>query len=340
MSIYIDKKYISLLAPKLDRFKQKSEFLWNFRCPICGDSSKNKLKTRGYIYRRKSDLFFTCHNCGSGLSFGNLLKTVDRSLYSAYQMERYKDSNGGNTARPDFTHIKQKPVFNVEKKIKVDDYIPSVESLFDNHAAKRYVMDRKIPKEKWDHLYYAEDFEDFVKKIYSEYDKSLYAEPRLVIPFYDEKNILLGVQGRALVRSAVKYITIKFSDDSAKVFGLNTVDKTKKIYVVEGPIDSLFLENSIAMMDASLYTAISSVGDHDYVFVYDNEPRNKEVINHMKKTIDLGKKICIWPKHLDMKDINEMVMRGYSPSMVQGIIDSNTFSGLKATMQLMTWNKV
>lgn len=340
MSLYIDKKYISLLAPKLDRFKQKSEFLWNFRCPICGDSSKNKLKMRGYIYRRKSDLFFTCHNCGSGLSFGNLLKTVDRSLYSAYQMERYKDSNGGNTAKPDFSLAKQKPVFNIEKKICVGDFIPSIESLDDKHAAKRYIIDRRIPKDKWSQLYYAEDFEDFVKKIHPEYDKSLYAEPRLVIPFYDEKNILLGFQGRALVNSKVKYITIKLSDDNPKVFGLNTIDKTKKIYVVEGPIDSLFLQNSIAMMDASLYTAISSVGNYDYVFVYDNEPRNKEVINHMKKTIDLGKNVCIWPKHIIAKDINEMVRVGNTPSSIQSIIDSNTFSGLKATMQLATWNKV
>jgi len=335
MSLYIDKKYISLLAPKLDKFRQKSEYLWNFRCPVCGDSQKNKLKMRGYIYRRKSDLFFTCHNCGTGHSFGNLLKMVDRSLYSQYQMERFKNESAGNTAKPDFSMLMEKPVFNTQKKIN----LPTIESLPITHAGRAYVKDRFIPKERWVDLYYAEDFDLFVKDIFPEYDKKLYAEPRLVIPFYDEKNILLGFQGRALVNSKVKYITIKLSDDNLKVYGLDRVDKTKKIYVVEGPIDSMFLQNSLAMMDASLYNVISTVGNYDYTFVFDNEPRNKDVCKHMQKTIAIGKSICIWPKHLDMKDINEMILRGYSPAMIQGIIDSNTFSLLKAQLEFGSWSK-
>jgi len=335
MSLYIDKKYISLLAPKLDKFRQKSEYLWNFRCPVCGDSQKNKLKMRGYIYRRKSDLFFTCHNCGAGHSFGNLLKMVDRSLYSQYQMERYKNESAGNTAKPDFSMLMEKPVFNVEKKIN----LPTIESLPKTHAARGYVKDRKIPEERWSDLYYAEDFELFVKEILPDYDKKLYAEPRLVIPFYDEKNILLGFQGRALVNSKVKYITIKLSDDNLKVYGLNRIDKSKKIYVVEGPIDSMFLDNSLAMMDASLYNVISSVGNYDYVFIYDNEPRNKDVCKHMQKTILMGKSICIWPKHIEAKDINEMVLKGRPPAAIQSIIDSNTFSLLKAQLEFGSWSK-
>lgn len=335
MSLYIDKKYISLLAPKLDKFRQKSEYLWNFRCPVCGDSQKNKLKMRGYIYRRKSDLFFTCHNCGTGHSFGNLLKMVDRSLYSQYQMERFKSESAGNTAKPDFSMLMEKPVFNIQKKIN----LPTIESLPVKHTARGYVKDRFIPKERWSDLYYAEDFELFVKEILPDYDKRLYAEPRLVIPFYDEKNILLGFQGRALVNSKVKYITIKLSDDNLKVYGLDRVDKTKKIYVVEGPIDSMFLQNSLAMMDASLYNVISTVGNYDYTFVFDNEPRNKDVCKHMQKAIAMGKSVCIWPKHLDMKDINEMILRGYSPAVIQGIIDSNTFSLLKAQLEFGSWSK-
>ena len=335
MSLYIDKKYISLLAPKLDKFRQKSEYLWNFRCPMCGDSQKNKLKMRGYIYRRKSDLFFTCHNCGTGHSFGNLLKMVDRSLYSQYQMERFKNENAGNTAKPDFSMLMEKPVFNTQKKIN----LPNVESLPITHAARHYVKDRFIPKERWSDLYYAEDFDLFVKDIFPEYDKKLYAEPRLVIPFYDEKNILLGFQGRALVNSKVKYITIKLSDDNLKVYGLNRVDKTKKIYVVEGPIDSMFLQNSLAMMDASLYNVISTVGNYDYTFVFDNEPRNKDVCRHMQKAIMMGKSICIWPKHITAKDINEMVLKGSSPAAIQSIIDSNTFSLLKAQLEFGSWSK-
>ena len=338
MSLYIDKKYISLLAPKLEKFRQKSEYLWNFRCPVCGDSQKNKLKMRGYIYRRKSDLFFTCHNCGTGHSFGNLLKLVDRSLYSQYQMERFQNESSGNTAKPDFSIFTEKPVFVKKKSID----LPSIESLDITHAAKGYVKDRRIPKECWSELYYAEDFELFVKEILPDYDKKLYAEPRLVIPFYDEKNILLGFQGRALVNSKVKYITIKLSDDNTKVYGLNKLDKSKKIYVVEGPIDSLFLQNSLATMDASLYNVVSSVGNLNYTFIYDNEPRNKDVAKHMQKTIDLGKDICVWPKLVEScKDINEMVIkRGYSPSILQGIIDNHTYNGLRAKLEFENWRKI
>jgi hypothetical protein len=250
-------------------------------------------------------------------------------------MERFKNESAGNTAKPDFSMLMEKPVFNTQKKIN----LPTIESLPITHDARHYVKDRFIPKERWSDLYYAEDFDLFVKDIFPECDKKLYAEPRLVIPFYDEKNILLGFQGRALVNSKVKYITIKLSDDNLKVYGLDRVDKTKKIYVVEGPIDSMFLQNSLAMMDASLYNVISTVGNYDYTFVFDNEPRNKDVCKHMQKAITMGKSVCIWPKHIAAKDINEMILKGTSPAMIQGIIDSNTFSLLKAQLEFGSWSK-
>lgn len=335
MSLYIDRKYVSLLSPKLERFTQKSDYLWNFRCPVCGDSQKNKSKMRGYIYRRKNDLFFSCHNCGASHTFGTLLKLTDRSLYSAYQLECYSDGNTTKTKKPDFSFAKTQPVF--EKKATIN--LPSIESLPNTHAARGYVKDRKIPEKYFSELYYAENFHDFVMEMLPSYEKNLYDEPRLVIPFYDEENNLLGFQGRDLLKSKIKYITIKLSNDNKKVYGLNHVDKSKRIYVVEGPIDSMFLDNSLATMDASLYSIILSVGNHDYVFVYDNEPRNKDVVDRMKKTIDMGKNICVWPSHIKHKDINEMVLRGYSPAMIQSIIDSNTFNGLKAKLEFERWSK-
>ena len=337
MSLYIDTKYVSLLSPKLEKFTRKSEYLWNFRCPICGDSAKNKLKTRGYIYRRKSDLFYTCHNCHTSISFGNFLKTLDGSLFKEYQLDRFKNESSGNVAKPDFSIAKTKPVF--KKKVTIN--LPSIEDLPNSHAAKGYVKDRKIPEKYFSQLFYAQNFHDFVKEMLPSYEKTLYDEPRLVIPFYDEENNLLGFQGRDLLKSKVKYITIKLSDDNKKVYGLNSLDKSKRVYVVEGPIDSMFLENSLAMMDASLYSVISAVGNLDYVFIYDNEPRNKEIVKHMQKTIEMGKNICIWPKHLaHLKDINEMVQRGYLPSMLQSIIDTNTFNTHRAMLEFSTWKKV
>lgn len=341
MALYVDKKFVSLIANRLERFSQKSDYLWNFRCPICGDSHKNKFKARGYIYRRKNDLFFSCHNCGTSLSFGNLIKTVDRNLYSEYQMERYKTDSHSNVAKPDFTMAKEKPKFSCDKTTKIN--LPTIKSLSEDHVAKRYMINRKIPRDKFDRIYYASNFKAFVSEIYPDYDKlqSLYEnEARLIFPYYDEKNILIGFQGRAIGESKVKYITIKLDEDNRKVFGLDTVDFNKTVYVVEGPIDSLFLHNSIAMMDASLYNVILLLGDHDYVFVYDNEPRNKDIVKHMQKTIDMKRKVCIWPKNVVQKDINDMILSGMTSVEILDIIDKNTHSELKAKLEFELWKKV
>ena len=334
MSLYIDKKFVSLVSTKLERFKQQSEYLWNFRCPICGDSHKNKAKTRGYFYRRKSDLFYTCHNCGTSLSVGNFLKAIDPSLYREYQLERYKNESTGNVAKPDFSIAKIKPVFAT----RID--LPTISSLSDNHPAKAYLLKRKIPRDKLDDIYYADDFSAFVKDIHPEYDKTLYKEQRIIFPFYDEKKNLLGFQGRAVGNSKIKYITIKLNDDNKKVFGLDRVDFSKKVYVVEGPIDSLFLQNSLATMDASLYNISLLLGNHDYVFIHDNEPRNAAIVKHMEKTISHGKNIFIWPQDIVSKDINDYILTGATSSEIQSIIDKNTFQGLRAKLEFERWRKV
>jgi len=336
MSVFIDRKYISLLSPKLDKFHQKSEYLWNFRCPICGDSQKNKLKMRGYVYRRKSDLFFTCHNCSTNLSFGNLLKTMDASLYKEYQMERFKNESGGNTAKPDFSKFICNPIFN--KKIKID--LPDIDSLSEDHVAKVYIKRRNIPVERYSEIFYARNFREFILNLIPDYDKTLYEEERIVIPFYDENKDLLGVQGRALVNSKIKYITVKLHDDNMKVFGLDKLNKSRRVYVVEGPIDSMFLDNSIATMDASLYNIVPTLGSLDYVFIYDNEPRNKEIVKKMNKTIEMDLNICIWPTDIVSKDINEMISVEFKQSaLIQSIIDTRTFSGLRARLEFETWRK-
>lgn len=339
MSLFIDKKFVSLVSPKLEKFKQKSEYLWTFRCPICGDSQKNKFKTRGYFYRRKSDLCFVCHNCGTGMSLGNFLKTTDRSLYREYQLERYKDESQGNVAKPDFSIAMEKPKFSCDNTTKID--LPTVASLHEEHEAKVYLLKRKLPRDVLNAIYYTSNFKAFVLEMIPNYEKNLIdGDKRIIIPFYDENNKLLGFQGRAIGNSKVKYITIKLEEDNPKVFGLNRIDFTKKIYVVEGPIDSLFLQNAIAMMDASLYNVILLLGNHDYVFVYDNEPRNPEIVRHMKKTIDMARKVCIWPKNIVDKDINDMIINGMLASEIQSIIDKNTHQDLKAQMEFTVWKKV
>lgn len=338
MSVYIDKKYVSLLAPKLSQFKQRGEFLWNFRCPVCGDSQKNKIKTRGYIYKKKERFGFMCHNCSTTMSLPKFIRYVDPSLYNEYQLESFVRSNTSNNVNvADFV---TKPTFNIPsapRSILLTD-AQSINGLNPYHQARKYLEDRKVPL---DNLYYTEDFAKFVKDLFPDNTKQLYKEERIVIPFYDKQGNLLGVQGRAIGQSKIKYITIKTDENTPKIFGWNGLDTSKTVYVVEGPIDSLFLDNCVATMDAALYTAPSVIGlDLDYTFVYDNEPRNKQIVSNMRKTIELGRKLCIWPDTIQQKDINEMVLAGMHPSEIQHIIDSNTHEGLIATMKMNQWSRV
>lgn len=338
MTVYIDKKYISLLSTKLKNFKQRGEFLWNFRCPVCGDSQKDKTKTRGYIYRRKERFSFMCHNCSSSMSLHRFIKHVDPALYNEYQLESFVNTNTTNSIK--VTDFVTNPTFDkpaVTKSIKDTDAI-AIGDLSSYHPARVYIDNRRITT---DGIYYVEDFAKFVKDLFPDNTKQLYKEERIIIPFYDKDGNLVGVQGRSLGPSKIKYITIKSSEDIPKVFGWNTVDVSKRIYVLEGPIDSLFIHNAIASMDANLMAVTRFLGhDNDYVFVFDNEPRSKPITNNIKKTIDMGHKVCIWPSDILEKDVNEMVLAGKHPSEIQHIIDNNTYEGLMATMKLNQWSKL
>ena len=343
MSLYIDKKYVSLLAPRLKQFKAQGDFLWNFRCPYCGDSQKDKTKARGYIYKKKDKIFFMCHNCHTSTNLQRFLKDQDPMLYREYVLESFVQSNTSNTtadAKDFITKPEFKTIYN----------IPSSDALFNAGAcriktfppefyARKYLEDRKVPITD---LWYTDDFAKFVSVIFPAYSKTLYKEPRIIIPFKDKDGNLLGIQGRSIdTNSKIKYITIKGEEDNAKIFGWNNLDSSKRIYVVEGPLDSLFLTNCIATMDAALFTAPNVIGlDKDYTFVYDNEPRNKQIVSNMRKTIELGRKCCIWPDHIQQKDINDMVLSGMSPAVIQHIIDNNTYDGLMATMKLNQWSKI
>lgn len=338
MSVYVDKKYISLLSSKLKQFKQRGEFLWNFRCPVCGDSQKDKTKARGYIYKRKEHFSFMCHNCGSSMSLQHFLKAEDPHLYKDYLLEKFQDSNTSNSVNvADFI---TKPTFNIPpapRSILLTDAV-SINGLNPNHPARQYLDNRKVST---DNLYYVENFAEFVKNLFPEHEKILYKESRIIIPFYDKDGNLIGVQGRSVGPSKIKYITVKADESCPKVFGWNKIDESKRIYVVEGPIDSLFIQNAVATMDANLSAITHIIGlDKSYTFVYDNEPRNKQIVSNMRKTIQLGHNVCIWPDTIKEKDINDMVLAGNSPAVIQHIIDSNTFEGLMATMKLNQWAKL
>ena len=339
MPSYIDTKYVNLITSRLPLFKRKNQGLYNFRCPFCGDSQKSKTKARGYLYQKRTDLYYRCHNCGQSNTFSNFLKKLDGELYKQYVLERYKEGltgKGFNTPNPEFKH--EKPKFYS----KID--LPKISELDDDHFAKKYLINRAISPQFLRHLYYTGDFKMFVKDVTNrDYDLNE-REQRVIIPFYDKDKQLIAFQGRAFTNTTLRYITIKIDEDSPKIFGLERLDLTKQFYVVEGPIDSMFLPNCIAMAgsDVNLKSQIgilNALDNHTGTVVFDNEPRNTEIISRMKKTIENGWNVCIWPYQMEQKDLNDMVLSGTSEIKLVEIINNNTYCGLLAQTQLAYWRK-
>jgi len=337
MSIFIDRQFLLRASPKLIRFTKKKDDLYNFRCPLCGDSQKNKTKSRGYVYRTKNDYFYMCHNCGVSTTFYNFLKQVDPSLVAEYTMERYKNGETGNNnyPKPKFEEYKtSSPTF--KKSIN----LPSIESLPDEHFAKKYVIGRHIPKSFYSQLYYAEDFKAFVKELGLEKDL-VDNDKRLVIPFYDKEKNLIAFQGRALGESKLRYITCKLQEKNKKVFGLDRViNDLIPIYVVEGPIDSLFIDNAVATADSNLESILDTFTKDKVVLIYDNEPRNKDIVKKLEKAIDNHFNVVIWPKYITEKDINDIIKSGFTQDELLDIIKDNTFQNLRAKMEFVNWKKL
>ena len=335
MSVFIDRTFLLRASPKLQRFTQKKTDLYNFRCPLCGDSQKNKTKCRGFVYRKKDDYFYMCHNCSVSTTFYNFLKQVDESLLKEYQLERYRNgTERGNYTKPDFSEAKEKPVF--KERIRLE----SIESLPEEHFAKRYIKSRKIPVVFESELYFAPDFKQFVETLGIEKENLHKDDQRLVIPFYDSKKNLIAIQGRALGKSELRYITIKLNDDFDKVFGLDRINQDEMIYVVEGPIDSMFLDNAVATADANLESITKLFDKSQVTLVFDNEPRNKQIVEKINLAVDNHFNVVIWPEFIDCKDINEMVLDGFSPDEIQDIISKNTFVNLRAKMEFVNWKKI
>ena len=320
---HVDSKFIGIISSRLEKFKRVKSNLFNFRCPICGDSKKNKSKTRGYIYGVKQNTNFKCHNCGASMSFNNFLKQVDPVVQKQYTMEKFKD---GFTGR---NFVIEEPEFKFETpKFKKKLKLPKAS---ENPTSEGYLTARKLDPSQF---YYAENFKKFTNTLKPTFESERHDEERIVIPLYYQKN-LIGFQGRSIGPSKVKYITVMLDDDAPKIYGLDNIRTDAPVYVTEGPFDSTFIRNSIAMCGAD--ADVGRWGISNPVYVYDNEPRNREITNRISKTIDAGHSVVIWPDSIDDKDINDMVMSGLD---VQSVIESNTYSGLEAKLKFTTWKKI
>ncbi len=327
----IDIQYLYNISPRLDRFKKKSRNLFNFRCPYCGDSQKNKSKARGFVYAVKNEYFYKCHNCSKGTTLNKLIEHIDPQLHKEYIIEKYKTGNNNTTKEPEF---KFEPVKFDDKALKELTRLDTIP----DHPAYKMFVEKRCLQNYHDKLYVSWNFYAWVNSIIpNKFPNIKEDHPRVVIPFLDVDNKMFAFQGRAFGDEQPKYITIKLDEKKRRIYGLDTLDVNKKTYITEGPIDSLFLPNAIAVAGSDLEIKTLK---RKAVYVFDNEPRNGEIVNKIKKLIEKNYKICLWPKSLKYKDINDMIIAGMTPVEVQGIIDNNTFSKLSAHQQLNDWKEV
>lgn len=333
---WLDSKFISLLSGRLQKFKRKSAVLFNFRCPMCGDSEKNKNKARAYFYQRDGAFWFHCHNCSVAMPFFRFLKQFDGGLYHEYQMEKLGDQHHRLVTPQQERLAKPRDGNDALKSLEPISGLPK------NQIAYSYCVDRGIPKPFFKELYYCFDFKTWTNlQIPGKLADSWPDEARLIIPFFDPQGNMFAFQGRALedVVNNLRYITIFLDETKPKIWGWNRVNFNASYYVTEGPFDAMFLSNSIATAGGKITSELYKIGCNidNAVVAYDNEPRNSNVVANVRAAVKQNFRVVIWPSNYAFKDINDCVLGGYD---VEKILRENTYQGLSAEIEFNRWRKI
>jgi|SRR5687768_3653091 len=334
MSLYIDLKYIKLLSPRLSKFKQVNIHSFRFRCIFCGDSKKSESKTRGNVYPVGNSLSYKCFNCGVPRSIGSLIMKADPSLYKEYLFEKYKTGTGSS-----------EPIFKKEEVVLLKDEIldglKCIGEMKETHPAVEYVASRLIPREKWNRIFYTKRYKSWVNSILPNKFRGLENDnPRLIFPYMNKHGKVFAANARAFGQEEPKYIITKFDENYDVVYGLDTVNWSRKIFVVEGQIDSLFLPNCLAVSGSNFDLDTIRKIKSNCVLIFDNEPRNKQIVNNIYKMVERNYTICLLPESFNFKDINDAIIGGISVDEIVSIISENSCSGLTARINLSKWRKV
>lgn len=338
-----------IYSSNLKSFKDKGNSVYNFRCSECGDSDKNKHKARGYIYEKGGKYFYYCHNCQYSVSFENYLKQKDYNLYSEFIREKFDLSPQQLIQKFSKTikTIVDIPSEDIIKNEKILTSLPSLQSLGKEHDAVKYLLKRKIPCKFFDDLYLTDDFKIFTNSLVKdkfEIKPDHIPEERIIIPIRGKDNVFVGFQGRSLSSdpNAIRYITIMIDKSKPRIFGLNKVRFNYRHYVLEGPFDSMFVENAVATAGGAILSELDKLGTQkeNTTIIFDNEPRNKQICDQLHKAITRNFDVFIWPDHIKSKDINDLVLSGeIGDANLVDFIDSYVYNGLTAELEFRAWKK-
>lgn len=330
--LYVEQRFVQLLAPRLHQFKQKSSNLWNFKCPYCEADSTHR-KARGYIYEREGRLLYWCHVCSVSKSLTRFIRDVDPALHIELVREKLLETTRGEPIAL--------PRAEVPTRVAArqwDGLVP-LRALPLSHTARAWARSRKLSDEAQD-LFYADDFFAWARAIEPEKHKRVPAEPRVVIPFRGADGQPVGFQGRALGDSPAKYVTIVTRPDEPFLFNLDRVRRDDVVIALEGPIDAMFLDNAVASGggDVTRELARSGLDQSLVVVAYDNERRSPATIKKMRQAIERGYSVCVWPESVRHKDVNDMVVAGMSPTLIRQIVLQSSCRGGAALARLASWS--
>lgn len=333
MSSFSDQKYIGQIGFTLRNFSRKSNKLYSFSCPYCGDSKINKYKARGFFYINQSnDWQYKCHNCGIGKSFTNFLRDQAPLLYKEYRFENF-----ANKKSNDVDILSIESLFDdLGTQNELDNLVLRCDKLQDGHPAIEYLKSRSILL-KHERFYYSINL-TILKQIFSGYDNVVFKdEPRIIFPIKNISKKLVGVVTRSIKENAkLRYINLRKGNDPL-IYNIENINFSQRKYVVEGPIDSLFLKNCVAAIGSDLLKC-KDILDSNTTYIFDNQPKNMEIIKKMEYLVSVGCSIVVWPYSPEIKeDINDMIDQNID---VDNIINNNTYTGLSSKLKIKAWRKI
>lgn len=331
---FVDQEYAERIIQFEPRYRKVSQnpFKLNCRCPLCGDSKKSETKARFWISDISGDgkLWVKCFNGCYSQPFDVFVKDLHPDLWSQLLMDRRKENLF------DTTFVKTEKPKKIEKKIiETLPFSARLDTLKEDHPILKYVSSRMIPKDKWNRLWFTNNWQGLCNSVVPETYKKEHKEFRLVIPIFNKDGDIESFQGRALDKNAPqKYITIKASPNSTKIYGQDTVDGSKTVYFLEGPIDSLFLDNACSITGGSLSLDVVPFPE-TRVWVLDHEPRHEDTKKRLKSLIDAGERVVMWDKSpWKSKDINDMITKeNATKESIQEYMKNNIVQGLEAKLR-------
>lgn len=333
--------YIRLLKDRLRNYREKSPEVIQCSCPVCGDSRVDHWKARFYFLYDKKDFsyYVNCHNCNYANSLKWFLRAEFPDVFKQYVTEEFLSKK---KEKPTLEQLQSKTssvdMGKLQGIVSLKKYATPLKDVEDKDVID-YCKERNFTENHYNKLYYTDNFGQFNKDMGADKKYHKGNEGRIIIPFFKDGK-LIGWQGRSIGgNERIKYIIVSLGIDDNLLYGVDDINEAKWILVTEGALDSLFLDNCIAVNGLNKFdNEYTQQRKNNVILVLDNEKRNKQVSKEVKKLIDKGYRIYYNKGNLKGKDINDyFTLNDISKEyMMQDILDNNE-QGLLAKLNYVKY---